>query len=186
MGLGSLPSMTPRPSNLTGAEIYSLNPTPRGSNFNHSDFYSMMAGRGMSPRQSNFGPSDAYSLQSSRGPTPRPSNFDDENTRDFKSGINNNLVAPVNAMMNSPRFRPPLYPPGHMHPYAHRPQQQQPQPGLEPASNAVNNVVGYPMPNPNVLSTNSSSRPPAAKRNIKSILYFSAAGQMKLALDTPS
>ncbi|ERN11331.1 auxin efflux carrier component 7 [Amborella trichopoda] len=75
-GLGSLPSLTPRPSNLTGAEIYSLNssrnPTPRGSNFNNSDFYSMMAG----PRHSNFAQPDLYSLQSSRGPTPRPSNFD--------------------------------------------------------------------------------------------------------------
>ncbi|KAH9320494.1 hypothetical protein KI387_015133, partial [Taxus chinensis] len=96
-GLGSLPSLTPRPSNLTGAEIYSLNPTPRGSNFTHSDFYSMMqaGNRGMaSPRQSNFGPSDAYSLQSSRGPTPRPSNFEDDR--------------------NSPRFSAPLYS------YAHR------------------------------------------------------------------
>lgn len=39
----SMSAMTPRPSNLTGAEIYSLsssrNPTPRGSNFNTSDFY---------------------------------------------------------------------------------------------------------------------------------------------------
>ncbi|XP_072973804.1 probable auxin efflux carrier component 1c [Typha angustifolia] len=37
---------TPRPSNLTNAEIYSLqssrNPTPRGSSFNHNDFYSMV------------------------------------------------------------------------------------------------------------------------------------------------
>ncbi|KAJ1391106.1 Membrane transport protein [Sesbania bispinosa] len=71
--------MTPRPSNLTGAEIYSLsssrNPTPRGSNFNHADFYSMM---GYAPRHSNFGPTDIYSVQSnSRGPTPRPSNFEE-------------------------------------------------------------------------------------------------------------
>ncbi|KAL3755137.1 hypothetical protein ACJRO7_002232 [Eucalyptus globulus] len=55
-------SLTPRPSNLTNAEIYSLqssrNPTPRGSSFNHTDFYSMVNGKGMSgvsPRQSNFG-----------------------------------------------------------------------------------------------------------------------------------
>ncbi|XP_045797384.1 probable auxin efflux carrier component 1b [Trifolium pratense] len=52
-------SLTPRPSNLTNAEIYSLqssrNPTPRGSSFNHSDFYSMVNGRNVSPRQSNFG-----------------------------------------------------------------------------------------------------------------------------------
>ncbi|KAK7379922.1 hypothetical protein VNO78_34198 [Psophocarpus tetragonolobus] len=71
--------MTPRPSNLTGAEIYSLsssrNPTPRGSNFNHADFYSMM---GYAPRHSNFAAADLYSVQStSRGVTPRPSNFEE-------------------------------------------------------------------------------------------------------------
>ena len=81
--------MTPRPSNLTGAEIYSLsssrNPTPRGSNFNHADFYSMMGYH--PPRHSNFGAADLYSVQStSRGPTPRPSNFEE------------------NMNMNSPRF----------------------------------------------------------------------------------
>ncbi|PIN19936.1 hypothetical protein CDL12_07377 [Handroanthus impetiginosus] len=41
--------LTPRPSNLTNAEIYSLqssrNPTPRGSSFNHTDFYSMVNGK---------------------------------------------------------------------------------------------------------------------------------------------
>ncbi|KAK3189522.1 hypothetical protein Dsin_029083 [Dipteronia sinensis] len=78
----SLPALTPRPSNLTGAEIYSLsssrNPTPRGSNFNHSDFYSMMGVQGFpGGRLSNFGPADLYSVQSSRGPTPRPSNFEE-------------------------------------------------------------------------------------------------------------
>ncbi|KAL1828957.1 hypothetical protein ACET3Z_007369 [Daucus carota] len=77
LGLGS--GMTPRPSNLTGAEIYSLsssrNPTPRGSNFNHNDFYSMMGFPG--GRLSNFGPAEMYSVQSSRGPTPRPSNFEE-------------------------------------------------------------------------------------------------------------
>jgi auxin efflux carrier family len=89
--------MTPRPSNLTGAEIYSLsssrNPTPRGSNFNHTDFYSMM---GYAPRHSNFGAADVYSVQSnSRGPTPRPSNFEE----------NPALVAPPPAQAtSSPRF----------------------------------------------------------------------------------
>ncbi|KAG5532203.1 hypothetical protein RHGRI_026732 [Rhododendron griersonianum] len=85
--------LTPRPSNLTGAEIYSLsssrNPTPRGSNFNHSDFYSMMGFPG--GRLSNFGPADMYSVQSSRGPTPRPSNFEE------------NCAAGAQAM-SSPRF----------------------------------------------------------------------------------
>uniref|UniRef100_A0A453PKE0 Auxin efflux carrier component n=1 Tax=Aegilops tauschii subsp. strangulata TaxID=200361 RepID=A0A453PKE0_AEGTS len=54
-------STTPRPSNLTNAEIYSLqssrNPTPRGSSFNHTDFYSMVG------RSSNFGAADAYGVR---------------------------------------------------------------------------------------------------------------------------
>lgn len=80
LGPCSLPALTPRPSNLTGAEIYSLsssrNPTPRGSNFNNSDFYSMMGVPGFPGRPS----ADLYSMQSSRGPTPRPSNFEENCT----------------------------------------------------------------------------------------------------------
>ncbi|XP_010274725.1 PREDICTED: probable auxin efflux carrier component 1c [Nelumbo nucifera] len=76
-------STTPRPSNLTNAEIYSLqssrNPTPRGSSFNHTDFYSMVAGG----RNSNFGASDVYGLSASRGPTPRPSNYEEDNKARF-------------------------------------------------------------------------------------------------------
>ncbi|KAL4352573.1 hypothetical protein GQ457_06G024540 [Hibiscus cannabinus] len=53
-GLG----LTPRPSNLTNAEIYSLqssrNPTPRGSSFNHTDFYGKNMSN-VSPRESSFG-----------------------------------------------------------------------------------------------------------------------------------
>ncbi|KAK9276217.1 hypothetical protein L1049_005748 [Liquidambar formosana] len=95
LGPCSLPALTPRPSNLTGAEIYSLsssrNPTPRGSNFNNSDFYSMMGCQGFPSRHSNFGPADLYSVQSSRGPTPRPSNFEEN-------------CAPVSQNLSSPRF----------------------------------------------------------------------------------
>ncbi|OAY46527.1 probable auxin efflux carrier component 1c [Manihot esculenta] len=73
-----LSSTTPRPSNLSNAEIYSLqssrNPTPRGSSFNHTDFYSMMA----TGRNSNFGASDVYGLSASRGPTPRSSNYEED------------------------------------------------------------------------------------------------------------
>ncbi|GJT72870.1 probable auxin efflux carrier component 1b [Tanacetum coccineum] len=59
-GMNTGVSLTPRPSNLTNAEIYSLqssrNPTPRGSSFNHSDFFGMVkSGSGVSPRSSNFG-----------------------------------------------------------------------------------------------------------------------------------
>ncbi|MCI03596.1 auxin efflux carrier component 1c, partial [Trifolium medium] len=78
-----LSSNTPRPSNLTNAEIYSLqssrNPTPRGSSFNHTDFYSMMGAAG--GRNSNFGSSDVvnYGLSAnSRGVTPRPSNYEED------------------------------------------------------------------------------------------------------------
>ncbi|CAN6465879.1 unnamed protein product [Victoria cruziana] len=71
--------LTPRPSNLTNAEIYSLqssrNPTPRGSSFNHTDFYSMVTGAGgRSPRHSSFGTGDGFS----KGPTPRPSNYEED------------------------------------------------------------------------------------------------------------
>ncbi|XP_059646040.1 probable auxin efflux carrier component 1c [Cornus florida] len=52
-GPHSVVSLTPRPSNLTNAEIYSVqtsrNPTPRGSSFNHTDFYSMVNGNNASP-----------------------------------------------------------------------------------------------------------------------------------------
>lgn len=101
-------STTPRPSNLTNAEIYSLqssrNPTPRGSSFNHTDFYSMMGGG----RNSNFGANDVYGLSASRGPTPRPSNFEEEtgnnaNKPRFYHGSNNNTHYPApNPGMFSP------------------------------------------------------------------------------------
>nr|ALB77706.1 Auxin export transporter PIN1a [Antirrhinum majus] len=84
-------STTPRPSNLTNAEIYSLqssrNPTPRGSSFNHTDFYSMM--QGGAPRNSNVGANDVYGFSASRGPTPRPSNFEEE-TGNINNANNNN------------------------------------------------------------------------------------------------
>ncbi|KAJ4961172.1 hypothetical protein NE237_021082 [Protea cynaroides] len=88
-------ALTPRPSNLTGAEIYSLsssrNPTPRGSNFNNADFYSMMGCQGFPARQTNLGQADLYSVQSSMGQTPRPSNLEE------------NLV-PGSQALSSPRF----------------------------------------------------------------------------------
>ncbi|KAH9621702.1 hypothetical protein KSS87_000748 [Heliosperma pusillum] len=87
-------SNTPRPSNLTNAEIYSLqssrNPTPRGSSFNHTDFYSMVGGGG-GGRNSNFGAGDVYELglTKSRGPTPRPSNFEEDITGGNSNSNNN-------------------------------------------------------------------------------------------------
>ncbi|KAM2542836.1 hypothetical protein TB2_022225 [Malus domestica] len=87
-GLNSLNSMTPRASNLTGVEIYSVQssrePTPRASSFNQTDFYAMFnASKAPSPKhgytnsfQGGFG--DVYSVQSSEGVTPTTSNFDEE------------------------------------------------------------------------------------------------------------
>ncbi|KAF7135521.1 hypothetical protein RHSIM_Rhsim08G0126000 [Rhododendron simsii] len=98
-------STTPRPSNLTNAEIYSLqssrNPTPRGSSFNHTDFYSMVGG---GTRNSNFGASDVYGGLS-RGPTPRPSNYEEEggggaNKSRFHSHGNANYPAPNPGMFS--------------------------------------------------------------------------------------
>ncbi|XP_062163247.1 auxin efflux carrier component 2 isoform X2 [Alnus glutinosa] len=86
-GLNSLTSMTPRASNLTGVEIYSVQssrePTPRASSFNQTDFYAMFASKAASPKHgctNSFqgGLADVYSLQSSKGATPRASNFDEE------------------------------------------------------------------------------------------------------------
>ncbi|KAL4333082.1 hypothetical protein GQ457_07G041920 [Hibiscus cannabinus] len=83
-GLNSLTSMTPRASNLTGVEIYSVQssrePTPRASSFNQNDFYAMFASKAPSPKH-GYAPGaigDVYSLQSSKGATPRTSNFDEE------------------------------------------------------------------------------------------------------------
>ncbi|KAK4778656.1 hypothetical protein SAY86_006184 [Trapa natans] len=79
-----LSSTTPRPSNLTNAEIYSLqsskNPTPRGSSFNYTDFYSMMGGGGAhGQRNSNFDAGDVYGLPAALSrPTPRPSNYEED------------------------------------------------------------------------------------------------------------
>ncbi|XP_071725417.1 auxin efflux carrier component 2-like isoform X2 [Rutidosis leptorrhynchoides] len=76
--------MTPRASNLTGVEIYSVQssrgPTPRASSFNQSDFYAMFSKAG-SPKHgytNSFGGGDVFSMQSSKGPTPRTSNFEEE------------------------------------------------------------------------------------------------------------
>ncbi|KAL5974099.1 protein that induces appearance of [PIN+] prion when overproduced [Asimina triloba] len=82
--LNSLTSMTPRASNLTGVEIYSLQssrePTPRASSFNQTDFYAMFASKMPSPKHGNSGnyQNDVFSLQSSKGVTPRTSNFEEE------------------------------------------------------------------------------------------------------------
>ncbi|KAI3801606.1 hypothetical protein L1987_29715 [Smallanthus sonchifolius] len=87
----NITGMTPRASNLTGVEIYSVQssrgPTPRASSFNQSDFYAMFSKAGSkaeSPKHgytSSFGGGDVFSMQSSKGLTPRTSNFEEEMLR---------------------------------------------------------------------------------------------------------
>ncbi|KAL8236837.1 hypothetical protein R6Q59_017918 [Mikania micrantha] len=87
----NITGMTPRASNLTGVEIYSVQssrgPTPRASSFNQSDFYAMFSKAGSkaeSPKHgytNSFGGGDVFSMQSSKGPTPRTSNFEEEMLR---------------------------------------------------------------------------------------------------------
>uniref|UniRef100_A0A5B7AU46 Auxin efflux carrier component n=1 Tax=Davidia involucrata TaxID=16924 RepID=A0A5B7AU46_DAVIN len=133
-----LSSTTPRPSNLTNAEIYSLqssrNPTPRGSSFNHTDFYSMVAAGGGGGRNSNFGASDVYGLPSSRGPTPRPSNYHEEDggtgTGTGTAGNKSRFHYPGNAHYPAPNpgmFSPAKKPNGQSH-------GQQQKPAAEEAS----------------------------------------------------
>ncbi|KAJ8625501.1 hypothetical protein MRB53_034031 [Persea americana] len=70
--LSSTIAITPRASNLSGAEVYSVNtPAPQ------HDFADLALGyRSASPRLSGYASSDAYSLQ----PTPRASNFNELET----------------------------------------------------------------------------------------------------------
>ncbi|XP_077213830.1 auxin efflux carrier family protein [Tasmannia lanceolata] len=74
--LSSSIGITPRPSNLSGAEIYSINtpgPPPEVA-FGNADV--TFGYRSTSPHLSGYASSDAYSLQ----PTPRRSNFNELDT----------------------------------------------------------------------------------------------------------
>ncbi|KAG2240865.1 hypothetical protein Bca52824_097031 [Brassica carinata] len=114
--------ITPRASNLTGVEIYSVQssrePTPRASSFNQTDFYAMFnASKAPSPRHgytnSYGGPGsgpggDVYSLQSSKGVTPRTSNFDEDALKTKKGGRGAKSVSGELYNNNSvPSYPPP-------------------------------------------------------------------------------
>ncbi|KAI3811454.1 hypothetical protein L1987_21178 [Smallanthus sonchifolius] len=124
----NITGMTPRASNLTGVEIYSVQssrgPTPRASSFNQSDFYAMFSKAGSkaeSPKHgytSSFGGGDVFSMQSSKGPTPRTSNFEEEMLRIgkkrtggrsmsgelFNNNNNNSLVCSYPPPIPNPTF----------------------------------------------------------------------------------
>nr|CAJ84441.1 auxin efflux carrier [Lupinus albus] len=148
-----LSSTTPRPSNLTNAEIYSLqssrNPTPRGSSFNHTDCYSMMAGG----RNSNFGTNDVYGLSASRGPTPRDSSFDEE------GGAGNN----TNNNNNKTRYH---YPSGTGHYPA-------PNPGMFSPTTASKNLP--PNANVNAKRPNGQNKPEDGNKDLHMFVWSSSA-----------
>ncbi|CAA3027456.1 probable auxin efflux carrier component 1b [Olea europaea subsp. europaea] len=94
-------SMTPRPSNLTNAEIYSLqssrNPTPRGSSFNHTDFYSMVNGRNtsnVSPRHSNYG-NFWFDEESGHGNPSRPNGVSGQGNAGYPAPAGAEIFSPV-------------------------------------------------------------------------------------------
>ncbi|KAJ0246081.1 Auxin efflux carrier component 2 [Hirschfeldia incana] len=114
--------ITPRASNLTGVEIYSVQssrgPTPRASSFNQTDFYAMFnASKAPSPRHgytnsyggAGSGPGgDVYSLQSSKGVTPRTSNFDEEVLKTKKGARGGkNISGELYNNNNVPSYPPP-------------------------------------------------------------------------------
>ncbi|GLT28686.1 hypothetical protein SLA2020_035980 [Shorea laevis] len=113
--------LTPRASNLTGVEIYSVQssrePTPRASSFNQTDFYAMFQSKAPSPKHgytNSLGFGDIYSQQSSKGPTPRTLNFDEEMMKTnakkrggrsmsgelFNGGLFNSSYPPPNPMFS--------------------------------------------------------------------------------------
>jgi auxin efflux carrier family protein len=101
---GPSSAMTPRASNLTGVEIYSLQtsrePTPRGSSFNQSDFYAMFNGSKMASPLAQPGAARAPGL-------------DEQVANKFASGKGGDAAAypaPNPGMMPPPRYVGPLSP----------------------------------------------------------------------------
>lgn len=109
--------LTPRASNLTGVEIYSVQssrePTPRASSFNQTDFYAMFQSKAPSPKHgytNSLGFGDIYSLQSSKGPTPRTSNFDEEMMKNYakkRGGRSMSGELFNNGLYNNASYPPP-------------------------------------------------------------------------------
>ncbi|CAN8301613.1 unnamed protein product [Cochlearia groenlandica] len=110
--------ITPRASNLTGVEIYSVQssrePTPRASSFNQTDFYAMFnASKAPSPRHGytnsygGGGGGDVYSLQSSKGVTPRTSNFDEEVMKTKKGRGGKSMSGELYNNNSVPSYPPP-------------------------------------------------------------------------------
>ncbi|OWM89000.1 hypothetical protein CDL15_Pgr024018 [Punica granatum] len=91
--LSSTVALTPRPSNLSNAEIFSVNTPAHNHAYSYGDNGIAFANgdlgfgyRATSPRLSGYGSSDAYSLQ----PTPRASNFNEMDAITIATTVNNN------------------------------------------------------------------------------------------------
>ncbi|KAL0339787.1 UNVERIFIED_CONTAM: putative auxin efflux carrier component 1d [Sesamum radiatum] len=93
-------SLTPRPSNLTNAEIYSLqssrNPTPRGSSFNHTDFYSMVNGKNASNGNAGYpAPASAGIFSPVSGPGAKKKANGAEGGKDLHMFVWSSSASPV-------------------------------------------------------------------------------------------
>ncbi|XP_011075451.1 probable auxin efflux carrier component 1b isoform X2 [Sesamum indicum] len=93
-------SLTPRPSNLTNAEIYSLqssrNPTPRGSSFNHTDFYSMVNGKNASNGNAGYpAPASAGIFSPVSGPGAKKKANGAEGAKDLHMFVWSSSASPV-------------------------------------------------------------------------------------------
>uniref|UniRef100_A0A0E0E4R6 Auxin efflux carrier component n=1 Tax=Oryza meridionalis TaxID=40149 RepID=A0A0E0E4R6_9ORYZ len=100
---GASNAMTPRASNLTGVEIYSLQtsrePTPRASSFNQADFYAMFSGSKMASQM-------ASPMAQHGGAGGRAQGLDEQVTNKFASGKAADppsYPAPNPGMMPAPR-----------------------------------------------------------------------------------
>uniref|UniRef100_A0A0D9WSV3 Auxin efflux carrier component n=1 Tax=Leersia perrieri TaxID=77586 RepID=A0A0D9WSV3_9ORYZ len=96
--------MTPRASNLTGVEIYSLQtsrePTPRASSFNQADFYAMFSGNNNSKRASQMASPMAPAAAHHGG---RAQGLDEQVANKFKGDTPAAYPAPNPGMMPAPR-----------------------------------------------------------------------------------
>ncbi|KAG2333263.1 hypothetical protein Bca52824_004443 [Brassica carinata] len=113
--------ITPRASNLTGVEIYSVQssrePTPRASSFNQTDFYAMfnaskaralVTDTPIATEAPDQAPEEMFTLQSSKGVTPRTSNFDEDALKTKKGGRGAKSVSGELYNNNSvPSYPPP-------------------------------------------------------------------------------
>ncbi|EYU37304.1 hypothetical protein ABFS82_10G139600 [Erythranthe guttata] len=203
-------AITPRASNLTGVEIYSVQssrePTPRASSFNQTDFYAMFAGNNKtaSPKHgytNSYGGGDVFSLQSSKGVTPRTSNFDEEMMKMGKKrsgggggggGGNNNNIN-TGRSMSGELFQHSYPPPNPMFSGGGPRRKESGSSGGGGGGNANGSIVSGGgsgnSNNPNKelhMFVWSSSASPVSEANMRNAVNKAASGDFASTIDAPS